>query len=69
MKLLFFYSSANASPIFEGRGGDDLALELSCALKRTFSKGALDLKSLCIIPSKACWVIHVDALVSLHFYS
>jgi len=55
--------TANASPIFEGRGGDDLALELSCALKRTFCTGALDLKSLGVIPGKACWILHVDALV------
>jgi len=60
---LYLFSTANASPIFEGRGGDDLALELSCALKRTFCSGAIDLKNLCVIPCKACWVLHVDALV------
>lgn len=60
---VFVDCSANASPIFEGRGGDDLALELSCALKRTLSNGAMDMNSLCIIPGKCCWILHIDALV------
>jgi len=55
--------SANASPVFEGRGGDDLALDIKGALARTFCHGALDLSSLCIIPGKTCWVLYIDALI------
>ncbi|XP_002157039.2 exosome complex component RRP42 [Hydra vulgaris] len=62
-KVEFFVDcSANASPIFEGRGGDELAFELSAALQNTFS-GAIDLEKLCIIPGKACWILYIDALV------
>jgi len=63
-RLEFFVDcSANASPIFEGRGGDELALELSSALQRTFCNGTLDLSLLGIISSKSCWILYIDALV------
>jgi len=63
-RLEFFVDcSANASPIFEGRGGDDLAVQLAAALKRTFCKGTLDGETLCAIPGKACWILYIDALV------
>ena len=65
--FLHLLSSANASPIFEGRGGDDLALELSKALERTFCTGAVDLSSLCVISGKCCWILYVDAVVRLSF--
>jgi len=28
-----------------------------------FSGGSLDLKSLCVLPGKTCWVVYVDALL------
>lgn len=63
-RIEFFVDcSANASPVFEGRGGHDLALELSGALARTFCHGTLDLHSLCVIPGKTCWVLYIDALI------
>jgi len=63
-RIEFFVDcSANASPVFEGRGGDDLALELSKSLERTFCQGSLDLSSLCIIPGKSCWTLYIDALI------
>ena len=62
--LEFFVDcSANASPIFEGRGGDDLASELSNGLARTFCNGTIDLRSLCVIPGQSCWTLYIDALV------
>ena len=62
--FLSIFSSANASPIFEGRGGDELALELIGALNRTFDAKTLDLSSLCVIPGQHCWILYIDALVS-----
>lgn len=63
-RIEFFVDcSANASPVFEGRGGDDLALDIRAALGRTFCQGSLDLKALCIIPGKTCWVLYIDTLI------
>jgi len=63
-RIEFFVDcSANASPVFEGRGGNNLAMELSGALQRTFCQGTLDLSSLCVIPGKTCWVLYIDALI------
>jgi len=59
----FVDCSANASPVFEGRGGDNLALDIKGAMTRTFCEGTLDLRSLCIIPGKTCWVLYIDALI------
>ncbi|XP_046842125.1 exosome complex component RRP42-like [Xenia sp. Carnegie-2017] len=56
--------SANASPKFEGRGGEELSSELSRILDKAFSnKSAIDLKSLSIVSGQQCWVLYVDALV------
>lgn len=63
--------SSLASPKFRGRGGNDLAAELSAAIEKSYgvglSKGpgalAVDLESLCILPGKFCWILYVDALV------
>jgi len=63
-RLEFFVDcSANATPIFEGRGGDKLANQLADALSRTFCRGTLNGSALCAIPGKACWNLWVDALV------
>ena len=61
---LFSFSSAHASPKFEGRGGEELSSELSCILERACgNKSAVDLKSLSITSGQQCWVLYVDALV------
>lgn len=66
---MIFYSSAHASPKFEGRGGEELSSELSRILDRAWSnKSAVDLQSLSITPGQQCWVLYVDALVSFLFF-
>lgn len=62
--MSFFFSSANASPQFEGRGGEELGAMLAKTLERAYNhKSAIDLESLCILPGKQCWVLYIDALV------
>lgn len=61
-------SSANATPEFEGRGGDDLGTEIANTLYRIFNnKSSVDLKSLCISPREHCWILYVDVLVSVTY--
>ncbi|GAB6033583.1 hypothetical protein CHUAL_013586 [Chamberlinius hualienensis] len=64
-KIEFFMDcSAIATPEFEGRGGENLALEVCSTLKRAYQNcDCLDLKSLCIIPKEQCWTVYVDILV------
>ncbi|RMX40916.1 hypothetical protein pdam_00017663, partial [Pocillopora damicornis] len=60
----FVDCSANASPEFEGRGGDELGAMLAKSLEKAYNhKSAIDLESLCILPGKQCWVLYIDALV------
>uniref|UniRef100_A0A3B3VRJ0 Ribosomal RNA-processing protein 42 n=1 Tax=Poecilia latipinna TaxID=48699 RepID=A0A3B3VRJ0_9TELE len=63
--LEFFVDcSANATPEFEGRGGEELGTELSNTLYKVFNnQHSLDLKSLCISPGEHCWVLYVDVLL------
>ncbi|XP_076245429.1 exosome complex component Rrp42 isoform X3 [Calliopsis andreniformis] len=64
-KLEFFVDcSANATPEFEGKGGDDLATEISNTLATAYqTRDAFDLSTLCILPYKKCWKIYVDVLI------
>lgn len=56
--------SANAALDFEGRGGDELALEITNCLRIMYSSPhAFDLKSLCILPKHQCWKLYVDILI------
>jgi len=56
--------SPNASPAFQGKGGQDLSNGIVCHLSRIYSnKSSLDLEQLCIVPNHHCWVVHVDVLV------
>ena len=65
MKLFNILSSANATPSFEGRGGEDLANEISNVLALAYqSDESMDLSQLCILPHKKCWKLFVDILVS-----
>lgn len=58
-------SSATATPAFEGKGGDDLATEISNILTAAYqTRNAFDLRTLCILPHKKCWKIYVDILVN-----
>ncbi|XP_057337025.1 exosome complex component RRP42 [Microplitis mediator] len=64
-KLEFFVDcSANAAPEFEGKGGDDLATEISNVLANAYqSQKTFDLKFLTILPHKKCWKMYVDVLI------
>uniref|UniRef100_T1ISB9 Ribosomal RNA-processing protein 42 n=1 Tax=Strigamia maritima TaxID=126957 RepID=T1ISB9_STRMM len=64
-RLEFFVDcSANATPEFEGRGGEEIAVELSSALTCAYSDSAcIDLKSLCLLKGRQCWAIYVDIVV------
>lgn len=66
-KITFFVDcSANAAPEFEGRGGEELAMEFSNTLEGAYrSRQAFNLKNLCILPQQRCWKLYVDVLVSL----
>ncbi|MCO5605603.1 hypothetical protein L7F22_059786 [Adiantum nelumboides] len=61
--------SPTAAPQFEGRGGDELSLELSRALQRSLLGGgsgtgaAIDLSALSVIEGKLCWNLFIDGLV------
>lgn len=57
--------SSLASPDFVGRGAADLNAELSQLLARLYSSPATKKlrNGLCLIPSKKCWILHIDALV------
>lgn len=64
-KITFFVDcSANAAPEFEGRGGEELALEFANTLEGAYrSRQAFNLKNLCILPQQRCWKLFVDVLV------
>ncbi|EEZ99918.1 exosome complex component RRP42 [Tribolium castaneum] len=64
-KLEFFVDcSANATPDFEGRGGEDLAIEISNSLSAAYkSPEVFDLTKLCILKGHKCWKIFVDILL------
>ncbi|KAJ8985901.1 hypothetical protein NQ317_010658 [Molorchus minor] len=64
-KLEFFVDcSANATPDFEGRGGEGVAIEISNTLSAAYSSpNVFDLKKLCILKGKKCWKVYVDILL------
>ncbi|CAC5389988.1 RRP42 [Mytilus coruscus] len=64
-RLEFFVDcSANATPEFEGRGGEELASEISNMLIRVYDcPGCVDLQKLCIIPKQQCWILYIDILL------
>ncbi|XP_061385700.1 exosome complex component RRP42 isoform X2 [Danaus plexippus] len=64
-KIDFFVDcSANATPEFEGRGGEQLANNISNLMQRAYhSQQAFDLKQLCILEGKQCWKLYVDILI------
>lgn len=54
--------SANASPKFEGRGGEELAQEIAIVLTNAIVP-EIDRKSLCISPGHKVWVVYIDVLI------
>ncbi|XP_049879720.1 exosome complex component RRP42 [Pectinophora gossypiella] len=64
-KLEFFVDcSANATPEFEGRGGEQLASSISNMLQKAYhSSQAFNLKQLCILEGKQCWKLYIDILI------
>lgn len=64
-KISFFVDcSANAAPEFEGRGGEELAMEFSNTLQSAYrSRQAFDLKTLSILVGQRCWKLFVDVLI------
>lgn len=64
-KIEFFVDcSANATPEFEGKGGQDLATEIGNYLGSSFASPlSFDLKPLCILKGVQCWKLYVDILI------
>ncbi|KAK4876762.1 hypothetical protein RN001_009268 [Aquatica leii] len=64
-KIEFFVDcSANATPDFEGRGGEDLAMEIMNSLTNAYkSTKAFNLSKLCILKGRKCWKLMVDILL------
>lgn len=64
-KLEFFVDcSANSMLDFDGRGGEELASEISNCLREAYaSPQAFDLKTLCILPKHQCWKLYIDILI------
>lgn len=57
-------SSANAAPEFEGRGGEELANDITSMLSRAYEdNNTLDMEKLCVAEGQHCWVLYVDILV------
>lgn len=53
--------SANATPEFEGRGGENLATEISRLLTRAYSHSNIfNLNQLNVLDGHQCWVLFVD---------
>ena len=63
-RIEFFVDcSANATPSFEGRGGESLATAISGVLSRAYSsREVLDLSSLALHAGYTCWILYVDTL-------
>ena len=62
-KKICFTSSANATPEFQGRGGEQIASQIVNILANLFSSKNFDLTQLCIVPGKKCWNLNVDIVV------
>ncbi|XP_022988876.1 exosome complex component RRP42 [Cucurbita maxima] len=66
---IFVDCSPTAEPTFEGRGGEELATELSVSLERCLLGGksgagaGIDLSSLIVVEGKLCWDLYIEGLV------
>lgn len=62
----FISSSANATPEFEGRGGEELANMISNMMQRAYhTSQAFKLEQLSILEGKQCWKLYIDILVCI----
>lgn len=60
----FLDCSANATPAFEGRGGESLATTIITMLSTAYDfEECLNLPSLCLLPKEKCWILHIDILL------
>ncbi|CAG0884128.1 unnamed protein product [Darwinula stevensoni] len=60
----FIDCSANASPQFAGRGGNELASDIQSCLDRAFSSpSVLDYTALCVERGHFSWTLFVDILI------
>ncbi|CAK9295200.1 unnamed protein product [Gordionus sp. m RMFG-2023] len=56
--------SANANPIFQGKGGDELSEEITTLLYKLYdSSAAFDKKKLGICKNEFCWKLYVEILI------
>lgn len=63
-KLDFFVDcSANATPEFQGRGGEKIAAQIVNILTNLFSTKNFDLSQLCIVEGKKCWHLYIDIVL------
>jgi len=54
----------SASPEYEGRGAEVFNVELSRVIERLLTETyAINMKSLCLVTGRQCWVIYIDAMV------
>ncbi|XP_071700877.1 uncharacterized protein [Rutidosis leptorrhynchoides] len=66
---IFIDCSPTAAPEFERRGGEELSMELSAALRQCLLGGksgtgaGINLSSLSIVDGKVCWDLYIDGLV------
>ncbi|XP_067931996.1 exosome complex exonuclease RRP42-like [Watersipora subatra] len=60
----FVHCSANAAPEFEGRGGEELANDISSTLSRAYEdRNTLNLEGLCVAQGQHCWLLYIDVLL------
>lgn len=66
-RIKFFVDcSANASPEFEGRGGESFANEIAEALHSAYNNKDTEeviLKKLLLLENQLCWLLYVDVVV------
>lgn len=56
--------SPNATPQFQGRGGEEIASSIKSLLARAYANClSMDLESLCVVHGKNCWIVNVDVLI------
>ena len=63
MSFFLLKSSANATPEFQGRGGEFIASQIIITLTNLLSAENFDMKQLCIVENKKCWHLFVDIVV------
>jgi len=64
-RVQFFVDcSANATPEFEGKGGNELAEDIASSLSTAYANDiALDCRRLCLVNGKICWLLYIDVVI------